>query len=271
VGLEEREGGQVLNTAVDAAPAPAARINPVAKLVAALVIAVGLVLSVDWVSALTALVLEVILVLVLRVPLRSLLTRGAVLALVAGLTAVTILLYGEPGGVVHWHFLLITVSDGSITLALATFLRVLAIALPSVFLFIDTDPTELADGLGQVLRLPARFVLGALAAVRVIGLLGQDWRYLGYARRARGVGDQARIRRAAGQAFALLVIAVRRGSTLATAMEARGFGAHPSRTWARPSSFGRRETALILASFAIVTVAITTSVGFGHWHFLGSR
>jgi|SRR6476620_4171383 energy-coupling factor transport system permease protein len=261
----------MLSTAVDAAPARPTRINPVAKLAAALVIAVGLVLSVDWVSALTALVLEVILVLALRAPLRSLLTRGAVLVLVAGLTAVTILLYGEPSGVVHWHFLLITVSDGSITLAIATFLRVLAIAVPSVFLFIDTEPTELADGLGQVLRLPARFVLGALAGVRLIGLLGQDWRYLGYARRARGVADQARIRRAAGQAFALLVSAVRRGSMLATAMEARGFGAYPTRTWARPSPFGWRETALICTAFVIVAVAISVSVGSGHWNFIGSR
>ena len=246
-------------------------VNPVAKLAAALVIAVGLVLSIDWVSALTALVLEMVLLLVLRVPLRTLFTRAAMVTLAAALTAVTILLYGESRGTVHWHFLLITVSDGSIALAVATFLRVLAIALPSVLLFVDTEPTELADGLGQVLRLPARFVLGALAGVRLVGLLGQDWRYLGYARRARGVADQGRVKRAAGQAFALLVSAIRRGSTLATAMEARGFGAHPTRTWARPSPFGRREVALICAAFVIVAVAIATSVATGHWNLIATR
>ncbi|MGE2729163.1 energy-coupling factor transporter transmembrane component T family protein [Mycolicibacterium vaccae] len=246
------------------------RINPVARLAAAFVIAVGLVLSLDWVSATTALALELILILVLRIPWRPLLIRGSLLVLVAGLTALTILLYGEPSGVVHWQFLLITVSDGSIDLALATFLRVLAIALPSVVLFIDTDPTDLADGLGQVLRLPARFVLGALAGLRLVGLLRQDWRYLGYARRARGVADQARLRRAAGQAFALLVFAVRRGSTLATAMEARGFGAYPTRTWARPSRFGGPETALVAAGVVIAAAAIAVSVGTGHWNFIGS-
>ena len=246
-------------------------VNPVAKLAAALVIAVGLVLSIDWVSALTALILEMILLLVLRVPLRTLFTRAAMVTLAAALTAVTILLYGESRGTVHWHFLLITVSDGSIALAVATFLRVLAIALPSVLLFVDTEPTELADGLGQVLRLPARFVLGALAGVRLAGLLGQDWRYLGYARRARGVADQGRVKRAAGQSFALLVSAIRRGSTLATAMEARGFGAHPTRTWARPSPFGRREVALICAAFVIVAVAIATSVATGHWNLIATR
>lgn len=246
-------------------------VNPVARLLAALVIAGGLVLSVDWVSALTALVLEIGLFVAVGARLRPVLTRGAVLLGAAALTAVTILLYGQASGAVHWHFLLITVSDGSIALALATFLRVLAIALPSVILFADVEPTELADGLGQVLRLPARFVLGALAGLRLVGLLGEDWRYLGYARRARGVADHARLRRVTGQAFALLVFAVRRGSKLATAMEARGFGASPTRTWARPSPFGGREFGLIAAGFAIAVIAVTVAVATGSWNFIGTR
>ncbi|WP_422747582.1 energy-coupling factor transporter transmembrane component T family protein [Mycobacterium sp. WMMD1722] len=246
-------------------------LNPVARLATALVIAVGLALSLDWVSALTALALELVLLVAIRVPLRPLLFRGALLVSAAALTALTILLYGQTSGAVHWHFLLITVSDGSISLALDTFVRVLAIALPSVALFIDTDPTELADGLAQILRLPARFVVGALAGLRLVGLLRQDWAHLGYARRARGVSDHARIRRAAGQAFALLVLAVRRGSMLATTMEARGFGAHATRTWARPSVLGWRDATLIGAGFAITAVAITVSVGTGHWSFIGAR
>ncbi|PQD97880.1 ABC transporter [Mycobacterium sp. EPG1] len=247
------------------------RVNPVAKLLAAALIAVVLVLSVDWVSALTALVLEIPLFVALRVPLRAFLIRAGLITVAAALTAMTNLLYGEPTGTVHWHFLLINVSDGSIELALAMFLRVLAIALPSVVLFIDVHPTELADGLGQVLKLPARFVVGALAGMRMVGLLRQDWEYLGHARRARGVADHARIRRFLGQAFALLVFALRRGTKLATAMEARGFGAYPTRTWARPSAFGTSELALITAATAIATAAVVVSVTTGHWDFVGGR
>ncbi|OBK70628.1 ABC transporter [Mycolicibacterium fortuitum] len=246
-------------------------LNPVARLLTALIMACALVLSVDWVSALTALAGEVLLFAAIGVKPRAALKRGAVVTLAATLTAVTILLYGQVSGTVYWHFFLVTVSDGSIALAAATFLRVLAIALPSVILFIDVESTELADGLGQVLRLPARFVLGALASLRLVGLLGQDWQYLGYARRARGVADHARVRRLAGQTFALLVFAVRRGSKLATAMEARGFGAYPTRTWARPSPFGAREFALIAAGFVIAGVAITVSVTMGAWNFIGTR
>ena len=114
-------------------------INPVARLLTALIIAGVLVLSVDWVSALTALVGEIVLFAVIGVKLRAALTRGAVVALAATLTAVTILLYGQAGGTVYWHFFLVTISDGSIALAAATFLRVLAIALPSVILFIHVE------------------------------------------------------------------------------------------------------------------------------------
>ncbi|MDY6998733.1 MAG: energy-coupling factor transporter transmembrane component T [Actinomycetota bacterium] len=250
-------------------PAPRADINPVAKLLTAAVIAVVLVLSVDWVSALTALVLEIPLFLALGVRGRPALVRGAIVTVAAALTALTNLLYGEPSGTVHWHFLLVNVSDGSIDLALAMFLRVLAIALPSVFLFVDVTPTELADGLAQVLRLPARFVVGALAGLRLVGLLRQDWQYLGYARRARGVADKDRVRRVLGQAFALLVFALRRGSKLATAMEARGFGAHPTRTWARPSTFGGREVALLSAGLGIAAAAVAVSIAAGTWDFIG--
>lgn len=244
-------------------------VNPLAKLLAAAAIALALVLSVDWVSALTALVLEVPLFVALGVRLRPFLFRGALITVAAALTALTNLLYGEPRGTVHWHFLLITVSDGSIDLALAMFLRVLAIALPSVLLFVDVQPTELADGLGQVLKLPARFVVGALAGLRLVGLLREDWQYLGYARRARGVADHGRLRRFLGQAFALLVFAVRRGTKLATAMEARGFGAYPTRTWARPSTFGPRDYAVITAGIGIGAVAIAVSVAAGTWDFIG--
>lgn len=247
------------------------RVNPVAKLVAAAMIAGVLVLSVDWASALTALALEIPLFMAMRIPLRALLIRGAFIALAAALTALTNLLYGEPRGAVYWHFLLVTVSEGSVELAAAMFLRVLAIALPSVVLFLDVQPTELADGLGQIVKLPARFVVGALAGMRLVGLLRQDWEYLGYARRARGVADHARLRRFLGQAFALLVFALRRGSKLATAMEARGFGAYPTRTWARPSTFGAPEVALIAGAAMIAAAAVTVSVATGHWDFIGGR
>jgi energy-coupling factor transport system permease protein len=244
-------------------------INPVTKLGCALLLSIALVLSLDWVSASVALLLELPLFLVSGLGPRAFLLRTLPVWIAAPGAAATIALYGRVGGDIHFTFALATVSDGSLELAVATLLRVLAIGLPAIALFATVDPTDLADGLGQIARLPSRFVLGALAGLRLVGLFVQDWRSLELARRARGVADQGRLRRFAGQAFALLVLSVRRGSKLATAMEARGFGASHTRTWARPSTLGRADAALLAWTLVIGAGAVTASVAAGTWNFLG--
>lgn len=245
-----------------------ARINPVAKLAASGLIAIPLIFTLDWVSAAVALVLECLLIPFAGLQWTEFWRRTWPVWLAAPLTAVTIALYGEADGRIYVEWLLIGVSDGSIELAVATLLRVLAVALPSVVLFVTVDPTDLADGLAQIVRLPARFVLGALAGLRMIGLFVDDWRSLELARRARGVADRGRLARFAGMAFALLVLSIRRGSKLATAMEARGFGAPGPRTWARTSVFGIREWVLVGIGAGIAAVAVAAAVLAGTWNFI---
>ena len=235
-------------------------VNPVAKLAAAGLLAVCLVLTIDWLSAAVALALTTPVMASLGVPWRVFWRRTLAVWIGAVLAGVTIALYGRTSGTVYLEFLFLRVSDGSLDFALATLLRVLAIALPSVLLFVTIDPTDLADGLAQRMRLPARFVLGALAGLRLIGLTFDDWRTLAAARRSRGLGDGGALRRGLGQAFALLVLAVRRGTALSTAMEARGFGAEVERTWARPSPWGVREWLVVVAGLVVGLVAITAAV-----------
>lgn len=248
--------------------AKVAGINPVAKLGVSALIAIPLVLTLDVVSAAVALALECVLFLFAGVGWREFWLRTWPVWIAAPLTGVTIALYGEASGTVYAEWFVVRISEGSIELALATFFRVLAIALPSVVLFITVDPTDLADGLAQVLRLPARFVLGALAGMRMIGLFIDDWRALELARRARGVADRGRIRRFLGMAFALLVLSIRRGAKLSTAMEARGFGAAGRRTWARRSRFGAAEWLLLLIGAVISGIAVTAAVVTGSWNFI---
>ncbi len=239
-----------------------------AKLAAALLVAGCLVLTIDWVSAATALLFELALVPFLGIPPRQFWLRTLPVWVAAPLTGITILLYGKSSGTVYWEWLAAHISDGSITLSAATALRVLAIGLPAVVLFITVDATDLADGLAQVWHLPSRFVLGALAAFRLVGLFMEDWRFLELARRARGIGDIGRVRRVPGQVFALLVLAIRRGSKLAVAMEARGFGGAGERSWARESRFGTSEWIVVIAGLMVGMVAIGAAVYSGHWNFI---
>jgi len=247
-----------------------AAVNPVARLAAALVLTLALVLSLDVVSAGAALALELLLLPLTGIRVRSLLVRGIPIWIAAPGAGLTILLYGRTSGDVYAQFLLVVVSEGSVLLAVATTLRVLAVGIASLILFSDVDPTDLADGLAQVWRLPSRFVLGALAGVRLVGLLLDDWRSLELARRARGVADRGRVRRFAGQAFALLVLSIRRGSKLASAMEARGFGGPGARTWARPSVVGRREHLVVLVAVLVAAASVGAAVAAGTWDFVAA-
>jgi energy-coupling factor transport system permease protein len=245
-----------------------AAVNPVAKLGAGLIVSLFLIVTIDGVSAGTALVLELAIIAFLGIEPKRFWLRTLPVWAAAPLTALTILLYGRYDGTVYFEFLLISISDGSIELALATFLRVLAIGLPAVVLFISIDPTDFADGLAQRLGLPDRFVLGALAAVRMVGLFLEDWRSLELARRARGVADRGRIRRIAGQGFALLVLSIRRGSKLSIAMEARGFGGDTPRTWARESRWGTAEWLTLGVGALIGLTATVVAVLTGSWNLI---
>jgi len=240
-------------------------VQPVAALLGVIGLGICLVLSLDVVSAAVALGLELALLPLLRIPVRTLLLRTSPVLVAVPLTGVSIALYGRASGREWFDLGFAHVTDGSLVLAVATMLRVLAVGLPSIVLFIGMDPTDLADGLAQILRLPARFVLGALAAIRMMTLLGDDWRQLAMARRARGLADTGRIRRGASMAFALLVLALRRATTLAVAMESRGFGAPGRRTWARPARFGAREWAMVAVLVGIGLVSIAVSVAVGTW------
>lgn len=242
-----------------------ARANPVAKLAATLVLTGALLASIDPVSAGVTLVATLALLPFTRIRARDLWLRTWPIAVGAVIAGAATTLYGRPDGAVYLEWGVLRVSDGSIQLALAIVLRVLAIAVPSVVLLATTDPTDLADGLAQLLRLPARFVIGGLSGLRLVGLLVEDWRELALARRARGVADSGRLRRLLGQTFALLVLAIRRGSHLATAMEARGFGAPGPRTWARPSRLHARDAVLVAIAVAVAAASVVVSVATGAW------
>jgi energy-coupling factor transport system permease protein len=249
---------------------PLAQVNPVAKIAATVPLSVALLLTLDPVSAGVAILCE--LVVFTAIGLGSLLwsVRTLPVWIAAPLTGVSMLLYGAPSGETYFEFGLIHITQGSVEIALATTARVIAIALPAVVLFLTIDPTDLADGLAQTLRLPSRFVLGGLAALRLAGTAVDDWRTISLARRARGVADRAWLRRSLGQAFALLVLAVRRASTLATAMEARGFGAPGERTWAREARFGGVEWLVIASGCLVAALSVMAAVVAGTWNLVWS-
>jgi energy-coupling factor transport system permease protein len=246
-----------------------ARFNPVAKIAAAGIVMVGLLLTLDPVTPALLLGLELLLVPATGVSVAVLARRTWTLLVGAAGVAVANLIVVDGGETLLELGPFEVTSDG-VDAAVAVSLRVLAIALPGILVLATTDPMDLADALVQRWHLPARFAYGALAALRLLPLLANDWAQVSRARRARGL-DPGRspvghLRAFAAQVLAVLVAAVRRGVRLATAMEARGFGATGvPRTMAREQPLLARDWWLLAGTLLAVVVATAVSVAVGSW------
>ena len=246
------------------------RVNPVTQFLAVFIMALPLMLSVDPITSAVALGLEVLLLPATGVRARTLAFRMIPLFIAAPLAAISMLLYANPGGEILWQWGPAIISENSVALAGGIVMRVLAIGLPALAILPTIDPTDMADGLGQILHLPPRPVLASLAAIRMSKLMVDDWRALERARRIRGIGDGNRFVLFFKGAFALLVFALRRSSKLSLTMEARGFGATGrERTWARPSKLGLADLVMVIVAAAIPAIALGTSLALGTFRMVG--
>ena len=231
------------------------RINPVAQLSALIIVTVVLLTSLDVVTPAVVVAAELTLL-----PAAGLHRPGALWRrtwpLLAG--AVTV-------GVVNTALS----THPSVVSGVGLGLRVIGLALPGVLLVASTDPVRLADALTLHWHVPTRFAYGALAALRLAPLLVTEFESIRLARRTRGVeagrNPLARVRLLGGIGFALLVGAVRRGSRLATAMDARGFDSGIRRSNARGSVLHARDTWFVFGTVVVCAAGVALSVVTGAW------
>ena len=246
-----------------------ASINPVFRIFGAFAASIPLLFTLDCVSASVALLLEFVIFACIKLPPWRVIRLSWPVWVGAPTSALTVLLYGKSGGNTWFQWWLMHATDRSAMLAVATSLRILAIGVPSIVMVIGLDATDLADAFSQVLHLPDRFVYGGLAGIRLFGVLQDDWAALTASRRSRGLGDEHRVRAFFPQSFALLVLSIRRSTTLATAMEARGFGGIGARSHARVSRVRARDWWIFAVCAIVPSVAVVTALYFGTFAFLG--
>lgn len=250
--------------------APLARRGPLAKLGAALLPALALLVSVDPVSSGLVLVAAAVSVPAWGVRWAVLVRRLWPLGLAVVMVALGNAVFTDlKGGAALLEAGPLLITTESVATGLTAGLRVAAIAVPGVLAVLTIDPVDLADALVQQLRLPARLAYGSLAALRLAPLTAVEWEVLGRARRARGFGGDgnpvAAARLFAGRVFALLVGAVRRGTQLAVAMDARGFAAGGPRSSARRQRFQLADAALLAGGVALTLAAVGLAVATGAW------
>ena len=248
-----------------------ASLNPVYRMLGAFMLSIPLLFTLDWLSSTIALVLEFIILWIIGMnPWRVVKLSWPVWVGAPG-SALAVWLYGKSGGQTLFEWGIIHVSEHSTTLAIATFIRILAIGVPAIVTVIGIDATDLADAFSQVMHLPDKFVYGGLAGMRLFSVLQDDWAALTASRRSRGLGDDSKIRAFMPQAFALLVLSIRRSSTLATAMQARGFGGENPRSHARISYVNKRDYVFMVVCLIIPAIALIAAVYYGTFALLGGN
>ncbi|MFU0525301.1 energy-coupling factor transporter transmembrane component T family protein [Gardnerella vaginalis] len=242
------------------------RLNPISRFIGALLLCLPMFVTLDIVSASIAFGLDILLFAIAGVTPWYVLRHTWPVWIAASGSFISVLLYGQSSGDDIFKFGWMHISQGSLYLAICTFVRVASVAVPGVILAIGLDPTDLADGLVQILHFSPRFVYGALAGLRMFSLLQNDWRAFGLARRSRGISDGKALQRMLSQSFGLLVLSIRRGTKLATAMEARAFGSNIKRVPVRKSKLTAYDWIFYAICIAVPTIALYASIQTGYWH-----
>jgi energy-coupling factor transport system permease protein len=145
--------------------------------------------------------------------------------------------------------------------------RLLAIFASSLLFVLTTNPVDFVVALIQQAKAPVRVGYAVFAAYRFMPLVHEEYENIKAAHHVRGGvggnGPIAWIRQMFGYAIPLLAISVRRAERVALAMDSRGFGARPDRTYFRQTSIGYTDLWFLLGAIAAIgiTLALLRALG----------
>ncbi|WP_404389147.1 ATP-binding cassette domain-containing protein [Humibacillus xanthopallidus] len=231
-----------------------ARVGPLALLVAALCVLPLPALLGSWRQGLVVLGVELTLGLIgLIAPGPGRRPQGRLRGVLARLAPAAVAVAG-----VAWSAWLLGGRD--LEIAAGAAVRVLCLIVPSAFVVGFIDPERLGDHLAQRLRLPARPVVAATAALQRLQSFDDLWTELMTTRRVRGIrADRGLVRRGA-EAVAvtggLLVGALGQAAGLALAMDARGFAEAHRRSWAGSAPWRLPDSLAVLAGLVVIGAAV---------------
>lgn len=238
-------------------------LNPLAKLAAPLPAMLLLVFVRDLVTPLAFIALAY---LTLLIGMRF--TRGLALLLFVALPAVVVVV---GVGLAVWtdaaqvsHEVVVaqiggwTLYGGALDVGFATALRLVAIVSLALVAGMATTGPDLARSLVQQLRVPYRVGYTAIAAFRFVPRFRHELDLIRQAHRVRGAhggrGPFAAIARWSGYVVPLLAGAIRHAERVALAMDARAFGAHPTRTERHTVPFRARDAVFIVLFWAVTAI-----------------
>jgi energy-coupling factor transport system permease protein len=157
---------------------------------------------------------------------------------------------------------------GSLAVGFATALRLAGLVVLALIGGLTTTGPDLVRSTTQSLRVPYRVAYTALAAFRFVPRFRRDLEHIRNAHRVRGTGGRrgpiAAVRRFSESVVPLLAGAIRHAERVAFAMDARAFGAHPTRTERHVVPLRKRDvvfTVLFWGATAAIVLAVPAATG----------
>ena len=239
------------------------RMNPVAKIAAALLIIVTCFITGNFVLLMGIFALD--LIMAARCGMMKQ-TLGLVKAVTCfSLLLGVIALFTTPLGIelipLPWGGY---VGTGSVEAAVRIVLRLVACAVPLFLVFYVTKLNDIANSLVKILHVPYKYAFTFMSTVRFIPLFMNDMAGIMEAQTARGVEFDGslvkRLRLMAPLCVPLLVSSVRKTNSAAIAAEVRGFNLRTSRSGFKEYPFTALDGAVVGACLALAVLAVVLAV-----------
>lgn len=239
------------------------RMNPVAKLAAALIIIIACFATGNFAMLLGILVLDFVMAAQCGMLKQTIGLAKAVTAfsLLLGLLALFTTPEGAKLFALPWGGY---VGTGSVLAAIRIVLRLVACAVPLFLVFYVTKLNDIANSLVKILHVPYKYAFTFTSTIRFIPLFMNDMAGIMEAQTARGVEFDGslvkRVRLMIPLCVPLLVSSVRKTNSAAIAAEVRGFNLRNHRSGFKEYPFAGLDFAVIGACLAVLAVAVALSV-----------
>ncbi len=241
------------------------RMNPVAKLVCAIVLCVACFCSSSLPFLLGMLALGLVLAKVCGMVRPTMKLAKAVLLFSLILAAIQLLT--TPSGAqlvaLSWGY----IGTGSLLAAATTIVRLIAASIPLYLALSVTKLSDITNSLVKVAHVPYRYAFTFTSTIRFIPVFMNDMRAITEAQTARGVnmdegGIVNKVRLMAPLCVPLLVGSVRKVNSTALAAEMRGFGLRAAESGYDEYPFAGRDYVGMAASAALLAAAVVVTVVF---------
>ena len=233
------------------------RLYPLVKLAWVFIVAIGLFLYREPLSGMIMLLLVVTMALfIARVPFKTVI-RSSKLIFGLGILLMFFHFFADPGEPIY-RIGPLTITDGGLHEGPIFFFRLSVVVLASFVLIWTTDTRDLMVSLAKA-GIPYRYAFAVFLSLRFLPLVQREVDAVKAAHAIRGKATQSglvhRFKLWQRYMFTVLINGLRKAEATATAIECRGFGAFPDRTYVKTVVFNPADLILIIL-FIVIQIGL---------------